>query len=79
MKKSVYIYYQNLLEKFFIFINKMPQLDFTLYSSIITSVIFSWFLCYGFGLVFFFYPFITAIKIKYRYMSKVIQILSIIK
>jgi hypothetical protein len=52
----------------------MPQVDNTLFLTVVLSF-FKWSaICYGIILVYMFYPFTSAIKVSYNYMSKVRQI-----
>ena len=56
----------------------MPQVDNAIYFSIIYSLIKICTVCYGFLLVCVFYSFISTIKVKYHYFSKIKQIKSIL-
>lgn len=56
----------------------MPQGDNAIYFSIIYSLIKICIICYGFLLVCVFYAFVSNIKVKYHYFSKIKQIKSIL-
>ncbi len=56
----------------------MPQVDNTIFLPIIMSLFKCCSLCYGFILVYIFYPFVTKIKIRYVFFSKIKQIKNIL-
>jgi hypothetical protein len=56
----------------------MPQVDNTVFLSVIFSLVNSCAIFYTFLLVYFFYPFISRIKIFYNLFSKVRQIKEIV-
>jgi len=56
----------------------MPQVDVTLFLSIIVSVVKSSSVFYCFFIVYLFYPFISKIKIIFNFFSKIKQIKNII-
>jgi hypothetical protein len=49
----------------------MPQVDGSLYLSIILSLVKSFSIVYSFLLVYIFYPFISRIKVIYNFYSKI--------
>jgi len=49
----------------------MPQVDNTIWFSIIFSLLKSSIVCYGFILVYLFFPFISRIKVIYNFFSKI--------
>lgn len=51
----------------------MPQVDNVVFLSIIFSLFKSCAVCYGFALVYLFYPFVSRIKIIYNFLSKLVQ------
>jgi len=52
----------------------MPQVDSAAFLGIISSLFYNCAICYGFALVYLFYPFVSRIKIVYNYMSKLVQV-----
>lgn len=56
----------------------MPQVDNTVFLSVIFSLVNSCAIFYTILLVYFFYPFISRIKIFYSFFSKVRQIKDIV-
>lgn len=56
----------------------MPQVDNTVFLSIIFSLVKSCSIFYSFLLVYMFYPFITRIKVLYNLFSKVRQIKNVL-
>ena len=56
----------------------MPQVDNTVFLSIIFSLVKSCAIFYSFLLVYMFYPFITRIKVLYNLFSKVRQIKNVL-
>lgn len=56
----------------------MPQVDNTIFLPIIMSLFKCCSLCYGFILVYVFYPFVTKIKITYAFFNKIKQLKNIL-
>jgi hypothetical protein len=63
---------------FSIYFSVMPQVDISIFFSIIFSVIKSCAVCYGILFVYFFYPFISNIKLRYNFFSKTKQVKDIL-
>lgn len=56
----------------------MPQVDNTLFLTMVLSI-FQWTaICYGIVLVYMFFPFTGAIKVSYNYVGKIRQVKEIL-
>lgn len=56
----------------------MPQVDNTIFFSIIFSLVEVCAICYGILFVYLFYPFVSSIKVSYDYFSKTFLIKNIL-
>ena len=56
----------------------MPQVDNAIFLPIVMSLFKCFSLCYGFLLVYVFYPFVTKIKIMYNFFMKIKQLKNIL-
>jgi len=52
----------------------MPQVDNAIFFSIIFSLLKICAICYGILFVYLFYPFVSALKVSYNFLSKTKQI-----